>query len=273
MPKILCLTIGFLLLSCSGLEQSEKEKLRRQNLKAEEICRTKDSTIFVLEEPVSKDKVAYPWEEGAAQNLSKITKEFFGCKGSPHHLPKKGLKEGEMINDCEGSVKHSLPLIDGKENVYPILIELLNYVQKKTQKKVMITSGHRCPIHNLYVDSAKEARCSKHMIGAEVDFYVKGMEDKPHKVIELIMQFYKEHPRYKNQKDFENFTRFEKKTDVMTAPWCNKEVFVKLVKKSEGRNGDNNHDYPYVTIQVRYDRAKQEKVTYDWQKVKNSYSR
>jgi hypothetical protein len=265
--------VSFLLLSCSGLDNAEKEKLRRQNIKAEEICRSQDSTIFVLEDPILKEKNSYPWEEGSVGTLPKITKEFFRCKGAFHHLPKKGNKEGEVINDCEGAHKHSLPLIDGKENVYPVLLELLNYIQKKTQKKVYITSGHRCPIHNFYVDSSKEAMSSKHMLGAEVDFYVSGYEEKPHKIIELIMQFYKENPRYKNQKDYLTFNRYEKKVDVLTPPWCNKEIFIKLYKKTEGRNFDNNHAFPYISLQVRFDRTKKEKVVYDWQKAAHNYLR
>ena len=31
-----------------------------------------------------------------------------------------------------------------------------------------------------------------------------------------------------------------------TIPWFNKEIFIKLYRKSEGRDGDNRHPYPYL---------------------------
>lgn len=177
------------------------------------------------------------------------------------------------LSDCGGSSSHGLPNIGGKENVYPVLIELMNYLQKKTGKRVIITSGHRCPIHNAYTDPSKEAKASKHQIGAEVDFYIQGMEDQPLEIVSLLMQYYQEHATYKSQKEWTAFQRYDKNdAKVGTQPWLNKEIFIKLHQRNEGRNTDNRHPYPYLSIQVRWDRNKGERVLFDWEKATKGYA-
>jgi hypothetical protein len=176
------------------------------------------------------------------------------------------------IMDCEG--KHGLPVIDGQEKVYPILLNLLNYVQEKAQRRVVVTSGHRCPIHNTYVDSSSANQTSKHQIGAAVCFYVEGMENQPEAIVGLLMQYYREHPSPTQQKSYLEFQRYEKKdTDVSTAPWYNKEVFIKLYRTHEGRNFDNSHPYPFISLQVRYDREKGQPVSYSWKQANQGYKR
>ena len=160
----------------------------------------------------------------------------------------------------------------GQQGVYPVLIDLLNHVQKRTGKRVIITSGHRCPAHNTYVDPSKENGFSKHQIGAEVDFYVQDMEKRPMEVIQIIMDYYKTHPQYKGQKDYEEFLRYDKPdVRITTKPWFNKEIFIKYQSSSEGRNGDNRHPYPYISLQVRYDRDAKERVVYDWKRANLGY--
>lgn len=177
------------------------------------------------------------------------------------------------LSDCEGSSRHGLPNIGGKESVYPVLIELMNYLQKKTGKRVIITSGHRCPAHNAYTDPSKEAKASKHQIGAEVDFYIQGMEDQPLEIASLLMQYYQEHPTYKNQKEWVAFQRYDRPdAKVETQPWLNKEIFIKLHQRNEGRNTDNRHPYPYLSVQVRWDRNKGERLLFDWEKATKGYS-
>ena len=259
-----------ILSSCSGLERSEQEKVRRQNCKGEYVYRNQNDVFYPIATPEHKSRSPYPWETEA--HLPRITREFFRCKGSPLNPP---LIEGEEpISDCEGCTRHGLPIIGGKENVYPVLVELLNYLQKKTGRRTIITSGHRCPLHNLYVDPSKEARASKHQIGAEVDFYVQGMEDQPLEVVGLLMQYYQENPAYKNLKEWTLFQRYDK-TDANTSlqPWFNKEIFIKLYQKDEGRDVDNRHPYPYVSIQVRYDRDKKDRVLFDYDKAVRGYPR
>ena len=112
------------------------------------------------------------------------------------------------------------------------------------------------------------------MIGAEVDFYVQTYEEKPEEIITLIQQYYQETPFYTGQKDYQAFLRWEKPdTDVSTPPWYNKEIYMKLYKKQEGRNLDNAHTYPYLSIQVRYDKEHQEKVNYSWDQAFKGFYR
>lgn len=220
-------------------------------------------------------RAPYPWESDS--NLPRITKDFFRCKGNPLHEPVIDRNDPGIpltCMDCDGGNRHGLPIIQGKEGVYPILIEELNYIQKKTGKRVIITSGHRCPIHNTYVDPTPDNRTSKHQIGAEMDFYVQGMEDRPLEIVALLMHYYQETAVYRNQKEYQTFTRYDKgDAKVAIQPWMNKEIYIKLHQKNEGRNFDNRHPHPYITVQVRFDREKNERVVYDWQKANKGYSR
>lgn len=270
---LLILVLG----GCNQKEAPAKNRFSKYH-KGEYIYRTHTEYRFIPPAPKLQSQTAYPWELGMIDNIPKITKEFFRCKGStlnPVHLVQE--KE-ELVRyfDCGGSEKHSLPLRHKKEFIYPILIDLTNYIQAKTKKRLVITSGYRCPEHNTYVDASASNRYSKHMIGAEVSFYVQGMEEQPDKIINLIKEYYTTStlPLYKDQKDFTEFKRYEKgDVDVSTQPWYNKEIFIKLYKKKEGRNFDNRHPYPYLSIQVRLDTETQEKVSYSWEKAFNNYLR
>nr|NGX30439.1 hypothetical protein [Candidatus Anoxychlamydiales bacterium] len=158
-----------------------------------------------------------------------------------------------------------------KEGIYPVLLDILNYIQRKTKKRVVITCGHRCPKHNSYADTSNVAKTSKHMIGAEVDFYVQGLENSPLKIMDLIFDFYKEDSRYRGVEEYERFQQYQKDTDVSTPPWHNKEIFVKLNQYNEGRDFNNRHPYPYICIQVLYDRSTKQKVNYTWEKAHRGY--
>jgi len=61
--SIFFLGFSFLGYSCSGLELSEKEKLRQQNAKGEFIYRKRDERQFTVVEPTLRKKEPYPWEE------------------------------------------------------------------------------------------------------------------------------------------------------------------------------------------------------------------
>ena len=258
---------------CSSSDDAEKERARLQNASGEYIYRIHNENLFKIDPPVRSFPDLYPWESNYS---NKITKDYFRCKGSSLNPPLIVQQKEEIVRffDCGGSEKHSLPLRNQKEFIYPILIDLLNYIKDKSEKKVVITSGHRCPDHNTYVDPSKENMASKHMLGAEVAFYVQGLEEYPEKVIELIQEYYKEKPQYKGLKEFQEFQRYDKKNvNVSTLPWMNKEIFVKLFRKKEGRNFDNRHPYPYVSIQVRYDTTNQERVSYTWEKANGNFQR
>lgn len=266
---------SLLLVGCSGLQQSQKEKMRQHNAQKEAIYRSHKDQNYVIEAPVHRVRDAYPWEPSFAGKYPRITKEFFRCKGSESHTPyPKENDPTTLINDCGGLLQHSLPVRKGKEFIYPILLDLLNYVQRKTSHRVVITCGHRCPTHNTYADASIFNQSSKHMIGAEVDFYVEGMENAPEKIVDLIMGYFKETAPYKGGKDYEKFLRLESQlTNVSTSPWYNKEVLIKLYQKHEGRDFDNKHSYPYLSLQVRFDRDAQEKITYSWDKAFKGFLR
>lgn len=225
------------------------------------------SPRYNLTLPSSQKQVpSYPWE--CQRTISPITKEYFRCKGSSLNPPLPVLKEGKLMEnifDCNGSTSHSLPLRHNKEFVYPILIELLNEIQNATGKAVIITSGHRCPSHNRYVNPSIKNQGSKHQIGAEVSFYVAELEHHPEIVLNTIFSFYKTGPLYLSRgKHFTEFQRYEKTTDVSTKPWFNKEIFIKLYHAHEGRNGDNPHHFPYFSLQVRFDKETNMPVTFSW---------
>ncbi len=216
---------------------------------------------YALQAPTQEEVVqlAYPWQPQSKERRI-ITKEYFRCKGSSANPPNIIIKDGKEFSrfyDCSGGDKHSLPLRDGKEFIYPILIDLLNHIQKVTKKNVIITSGHRCIAHQTFIDPTPKGYGSKHLTGAEVDFYVQGLEEHPMKIIEILMNYYKD-----DAKEYKEFQRFEKSSDVSISPWMNKEIFVKLFKITEGRNPDNRHAYPYISLQVRFDREKNERVVF-----------
>lgn len=255
------------------MEQSEREKLRRLNCKGESVYRSHNDVYYDIPLPQHTPRATYPWE--SETNLPKITKDFFRCRGNPLNPELADTTDPsnpQVLTDCPGFSRHGLPIIRGKETVYPILIELLNFVQKKTGKRVIITCGHRCPKHNTYADPSKENRVSKHQIGAEVDFYVQGMEERPQEIVGILMQYFIESHLYKKDKEAQEFKRMTN-TSLAIEPWCNKEVLIKLYQKHEGRDGDNRHPHPYLSLQVRYDREGKEVVNYTWQKAHQGYPR
>jgi len=261
-------------IACSSNEENSHSQLRRHNQSGEYIYRRHEERLFALNSPHMKEPPPYPWEDPNQSKWPKITKEHFRCKGS-HLNPEQVVKNGSDIEryyDCGGADRHSLPLQEKKEFIYPILIELINEIQLQTGKKAVITSGHRCPTHNTYVDPSKENQTSKHQIGAEVNFYIQGLEQNPKKIIDLIFDYYNKDPRFNNDSAFTTILRYEKSTtNVSTPPWYNKEIFVKLFKADEGRNFDNRHPYPYISIQVRWDRDRNERVSYTWKKAHRNF--
>jgi hypothetical protein len=257
----------FVLSACQSNDSALDASVKRKNQKGEYIFRKQDeSTAIPPMTPVIRQP--YPWEHG---KIPSITKEFFRCKGSALNSARSETVRGEVVkyHDCGG--KHSLPLKNGKEWIYPVLIDILNHLQMSTGKRAIITSAHRCPEHNTYVDPSPLNQYSKHQMGAEVDFYIQGMEDQPEKVVQLILDYYQNHT---GGKAFTEFKRYEKNdTNVSTQPWMNKEIFIKLFKPKEGRNYDNRHPYPYISLQVRYDREKDERVAYSWDQAFRNFLR
>lgn len=274
---VLLFGIGLFCISLTlcGCDVSSEKSFNFSTRRGEYISRMHDDHLEIA--PLEKRELSvYPWENKYVGNFPKITKEYFRCKGECLNPNKPIMQTGGTIYvaDCEGIRQHSLPLRNHKEFIYPVLIQLLNYIQAKTEKQVIITSGYRCPCHNRYVDPSPKNQYSKHMIGAEVDFYVRGMENAPEKIIDLLQAYFQENPTYQGLAEYCEFQRWEKsECDVSTRPWYNKEVFIKLYKANEGRNFDNAHSHPYIAIQVRYDRDRKERVLYSWEQAFNNYWR
>lgn len=239
-----------LLCGCSAMPQSENQHARKPHEVQERIYRySKDQTYKEMQQ-TRFVRDLYLWEKQYALQYSPITKDFFRCKGGSF--------------DCGGIEKHGLPYIQEEENVYEILIELLNYVQEKLQAKVIVTSGHRCPEHNSYVDGSKANLYSKHQIGAEVDFYVEQYTERPQEVVKWVMQYYHD----KGLEEYLPFFRSEKKA---TLYWYNKEIALRIIPKDQGRNFDNRHPYAYITIEVLYDKNQNRRVEYLWHKAHTGY--
>lgn len=260
-----------LLYACSGFERAEREKVRRLNCKTDPIDRLHNERFYTLHPPLPQAREPYPWEGNL--HVPKITKEFFRCKGSSLNPPLVDERfPDQVFEDCGGARRHGLPILRNQESVYPILIELLNYVQKKTGKRVIITSGHRCPSHNTYCDPSKENLVSKHQIGAAVDFYVQGMEERPQEIVGVLMSYFEEKAISSKDKKKGTFRRISSK-HLATDPWQNEEVLIRLYQKDEGRDGDNRHPHPYICLQAEYDPRQKEKIAYTWKKAHLGYPR
>lgn len=264
------------LTSCNSSEDPLSLQANKTHYQGEYIYRRQGEYRFMSSPPQFIAVEPYSWEQGTVGSLPRITKEFFRCKGSNLNPARNEIEKEQTVRyaDCGGVEKHSLPLRNQKEFIYPILIDILNYIQEKTKKRVVVTSGHRCPEHNSYVDPSPKNSGSKHMIGAEVSFYVQGSEEKPEAIVNLIKDYYKSKTKYQAKKDYLDFQRYEKEdVDVTTKPWYNKEIFIKIFTRKEGRNFDNRHPYPYISIQVRFDEETQQKVIYTWPQANQNYLR
>ncbi len=221
----------FFILLCGCQESSPP--VSRERLQGEYIQRRHDEAVFEFPPPLPRKETSWPWRKTTSGDYPRITKEFFRCKGNQFHPIKEKENSGRaptILRDCGGNERHGLPLRDGKETIYPCLIELLNYVQEQTGHRVVITCGHRCPTHNRYSDDSKGNLASKHMLGAEVDFYVEGMQDKPQEIIALLQQFYKIQPWSAGNKEFEVFQRFDKPgLNVSTPPSTTKKFLLSII--------------------------------------------
>ncbi|MBI5274652.1 MAG: hypothetical protein HY860_06350 [Chlamydiales bacterium] len=268
------LSYNFLLLllcACSGLEQSQNERIKRNNEVEEFIYRNDNEKVYPDVVWIVQEREKYPWEEEYLGTIPKITKEYFRCKGKSDNKEQIRYNKNSQpvyYHDCGGVEKHSLPLMDDKEFIYPVLINILNYIQQESNKRVVITCGHRCPKHNLYADKVDASQRSKHQVGAEVDFYVEGLERQPKQVIEMIQNFYQQDSFYKDKREFTHFFENKEKKN-----WYNKEIVVRLSEEDENRDFDNRHPYPYLTIEIKYDIITGKPLQYNWQKALNGYMR
>lgn len=248
---------------CSGLEQSEQEKIKKMHALSEPILRYATEQFHPISFPEKKVRERYSWENTLAHQFPKITKEAFRCKGRGHPKPKI-LRENTAIFDCQGADKHSLPLHEDKEAVYPALLEILNYLQDHLRKKVVVTSGHRCYIHQTYLLGTTAGAVTKYLLGAQVDFLMDGMQASSPKIIECLAAYYQE--IFPDQKEYQ----LEKS---VTGVWQNKEISLKLFAKHEGRNEDNCHELPYLSLELKHDRVLDKKIVVNYQQAVHGYYR
>lgn len=271
---IIYVLLLFMFVACTTMEESQLDKLKAYNEINEPIYRHHDEHFFHTNEVVVATRKPYPWEPKSLTVDKKITKEYFRCRGSAQNPPRQLLdKSGKKceLHDCDGLQSHGLPYRDGKEFIYPILIDLLNHLQEKTGRRVVITSGYRCPKHNQYADDSQAATTSKHQIGAEVDFYVEDYEQAPLEIVRWIMEY------YSNDADpeFSSFRECRRNPLRLQHPgWYNREVAISVKQADEGRDFDNRHPYPYITLELRSDREKKDRpVQYNWKIAHEGYTR
>jgi len=265
---IICIFIAFS--SCTTPQERERKKILEANQVHERIHRHHYEEFASYDLPRHRLRPSYPWEERLIGEMVKISKEHFRCRGHQTHPIKRTTNSrGETIClvDCGGIDRHSLPVREGKEFIYPALIELLGYVQERLKRPVIVTCGHRCPAHNQYADDSKRARTSKHLVGAEVDFYVEGYEESPESVIELLVQYYRENG------EMGPLATHRGLSSLARVPLSNREVVVRLYGKTEGRDFDNEHPYPYISIELLYDKEAKKRVHYTWHGSFNGYMR
>ena len=261
-------------MSCSSVEENEQEKIAKKNAVEELITRHRDDHYLPRLLLQAQKRESYPWEERMVGEFPKITKEYFRCRGSRFHPERKQANrkgEVESLWDCGGADKHSLPIQDQEEFVYPILLDILNELQRRLERRVVITCGHRCPEHNRYADLDQKEASSMHQIGAEVDFYVEGMEEQPYEVARCVMEFYEQSGQSAKDARFHVCTANPR--SLQHPGWYNQEVILRVFQQDEGRDFDNRHPYPYLSLQVRRDRSQGKRVEYTWARAQNGVRR
>lgn len=263
MKPLSLVVIAFLCYSCSGLEQSEQDKIKKMQAQSELILRFEKETPHQIIFPQRRIRERYSWEANLAHGFTRITKEAFRCKGRGSPKPKIS-KESAALFDCQGADKHSLPLAEEKETIYPALLEILNYLQDNLSKKVVVTSGHRCYAHQVYLLGTTSGAVTKYLIGAQVDFIVEGVAAFDPKILEALKSYY--------DTTFSGDKEYTLEKSVMGV-WQNKEILVKIFSKYEGRNEDNHHELPYISIELKHDRDSDTKIQVSYQKALTSYYR
>jgi hypothetical protein len=133
-----------------------------------------------------------PWvryETGPQGYWHTLTRDHFRCKGKAAHGP-IALSDGSYLFDCWG-YDHGLPWIEDREFVEPLLIDLLNGLQRELKSSVVILSGHRCPIHHRYLTQGQGSSTDKHLIAAAVDFRLQGYENTPAESVQAIQKIFR----------------------------------------------------------------------------------
>ncbi len=114
---------------------------------------------FVIPQELPQKKPSYQWEKQHSP-LPSFTKYSFRCTGTNQEENIPSYKK------CLGTLQHGLPLYNGKEYIYPRLIDLLNFLQKENNEKISIIRGHLCPKVFALLDIKEQN--NKYLIGAIV---------------------------------------------------------------------------------------------------------
>lgn len=257
-------TVLLLLTGCVSVEDTQMEKFYAKNEIREKIYRFEEEIEYPLLPPQKKEKEKYPWEKEAQVKLDPVAVSDFICKGSkkhPNRIIVRASQEELSYEDCGGKEEHGTPTI------YPILPRLLNRVQELTGRRVVITSGFRCPKHEQYLHPGEVAPSSLYTHGAACDFYVEGLQNSPQIVIKIIQDFYKQDPATSHDPSFTVFHRLPLDTSHAVTPWINREICLIINTDQEGRNPDNAHDFPYISLLVHYDREAKKPIKTTWQGI------
>lgn len=243
--------LAICLVGCSGLEQSEQEQIRKVNAKVDPITRFSDEHFYQISFPEKKTEKRAGLKESSS--IKKIDKEHFRCKGSLSNKPVVSL-EGKTLNDCEGAYKHSLPIRREKEFIYPALIEVLNFIQNRLSKKVVVLSGHRCIDHLRYVKQDYTPLSFKSLVGAEVRFYVEGAENQLDSIVSAIFSYYDLF--FPKDKQMVSFT-----SSPENKVYENKELIVRLIEPNHPEIEEHALSFPYCQIELKFDRELNKKIS------------
>lgn len=277
MPRLIPFLFLLCMTSCLEWQDPFKGRQRYQNQMAEYIERSHGETLYTAEQPEIQPPLETPWNTTSftKNRPLPITRHFFRCRGNTLHPPRilsRDEKNKFTLLDCGGYGEHSLPLRENEEWIAPILIELLNDIQDKTNKQVVITSGHRCPTHQKYIELPHDPRANKHQIGAAATFYVTGFEESPETILDLIVAFYQgphDAPYSPQEKTFTAIPSSSPDRRILQ----NKEIRITIYHKEAAREGDQDHPYAYLVLEVLYDRQKQEPITTPTEQATKNYWR
>ncbi|MGC9366642.1 MAG: D-Ala-D-Ala carboxypeptidase family metallohydrolase [bacterium] len=191
-----------------------------------------------------------------------LTPDDFRCKGDSAVHPVCRWNNHEYC-DCRGG---GLP----QAGIDPQLLNLLNELQRRFNKPVIVNSGYRCPQHNSYIAAElynwtddcgnpgnpyEVSTQSRHMMGAAADFYVQDYELNPVEVIDTILSIQglnQQSPEVRiywvNQKkrDGSYSTDYYHYRAYSTPQW-----WIHPYAPQEGRDLDNRH-YSGVYIHIHH---------------------
>lgn len=96
----------------------------------------------------------YIWPEMAEEAHARWRPTQFACCGG-------------AFGDCRGLAEHGLPLIGGKQTLYPHLMEVVWWIQQRCSGATIVR-GHICYRHFLGLQQRKIAAPLAHVVGAAV---------------------------------------------------------------------------------------------------------